>query len=76
MSNYAGRAASEIYRWPASRKLWLAIRPELTNMFNICIYIYIYGYKIILWTAGGEASDEHDRTNGGRAKLLHLQNGI
>ena len=29
-----------------------------------------------LWTAGGEASDEHDRTNSGRAKRLHLQNGI
>ena len=38
--------------------------------------IYIYGYKIILWTAGGEASDEHDKTDGGLAKLLHLQNGI
>ena len=79
VSNYAGRAASEMYCWPASRKLWLAIRPELTNMFKfmyIYIYIYIRLQNNILWTARGEASDEHDRTNGGRAKLLHLQNGI
>ena len=49
VSNYAGRAASEMYCWPASRKLWLAIRPELTNMFKfmyIYIYIYIFVFKI------------------------------
>ena len=43
VSNYAGRLASEMYCWPASRKLWLAIRPELTNMFK---FMYIYIYKI------------------------------
>ena len=47
VSNYAGRAASEMYCWPASRKLWLAIRPELTNMFKFMyIYIYIFVFKI------------------------------
>ena len=77
VSNYAGRAASEMYCWLASRKLWLVIRPELTNMFKFMyVYIYICLKNNILLTAGGEASDEHDRTNGGRAKLLHLQNGI
>ena len=46
MSNYAGRAASEIYCWPASRKLWLAIRPELTVFKYVYIYIYIFVYNI------------------------------
>ena len=45
VSNYAGPAASEMYSWPASRKLWLAIRPELTNMFKF-MYIYIFVFKI------------------------------
>ena len=59
MSNSAGRAASGIYRWPrtkrnlifdklrwpACRKLWLAICPELTDTFEY-IYIHMYIYKI------------------------------
>ena len=45
VSNYAGRVASEMYCWPASRKLWLAIRPELTNMFKF-MYIYIFVFRI------------------------------